>query len=967
MRKQAAILEANIVPFNDRVQDSILAHKTFLAHFENKTAEDMVKPYGRVWGRFLNEKAAGLKDYDKSRVDSFLKQAGSVITASASQSRSVLEKRLGETALLERDFIHEAINGNLPKGSGFQFAALDDKALRAAYKPSPGRIYANLSADQLIKVQEIVGDAALVGDDIPKLKRRLRTELPNLTKNRADTIARTEIHRVSRDVQDAYMEKNASYMKGVRYLATLDSRTCLRCGPLDGKGWATIEQVPDFANPPIHPRCRCVLVPVARSLDEILGTNLGGTKTARASMNGAVPARHTWASWITKLSKQKTIRVGSKTVKTEDFLTTIMGKARYELWKAGKIGLGNFSTKGKLIRLKDLKGLITKGTAPDPGLFRPTAFVGKKAPPPSPLAKLSPPEDRVTVTKGITPAAKKLKKLRKKKKVAKKAAAAKKKIKALTAQVDFDDATKWRKIGGQMGSNPGGLYEDIATGEQWYVKAMQETRARNEVLAAKLYEAAGVDVPHVRFAKINGDFGIASRIVPGAVQAPGALQAGSIVGVNEGFVVDAWLANWDVVGLNYDNMLVVEGAAIRLDTGGALLYRAQGAKKGAKFTSSVGELETLRNASLNPQAAKVFAGVTDQDIYDGIAKVKNVSTGQIRKLVKRWGPKGAADQDELVKKLIARRKDLAKRQAGFKLIPQPKKIPNTKKATWISADHQFKVYDPPTWDPKAGKWVHKFSLVSPEEAVSGVASGQLNVATFGFHAKRTLARAQAGKLKRRAAAGTTWKELPRSQWGSHWLKPQTTVGNGNSSASMREVRSTMSPAERRAADAWKGSSYRKMRQYQTGALKPGDSRYETIKAHVENLQAVARRSPKYLGPKGSVVWRGSELPKEIITEWLQKEQFELDSFTSSSTRRGFAESWRPYGQAEFISYLLEVRGSRTGLAIEALSDVNRGEAEILLLPGSRYKIIGVEKKRDYKGEYLHIVAEEVITKQNPRF
>ena len=61
------------------------------------------------------------------------------------------------------------------------------------------------------------------------------------------------------------------------------------------------------------------------------------------------------------------------------------------------------------------------------------------------------------------------------------------------------------------------------------------------------------------------------------------LKAGTITGVNDNFVVDAWLANWDVVGLGYDNLLVKAGRAIRVDTGAGLRYRAQGGPKGSNW------------------------------------------------------------------------------------------------------------------------------------------------------------------------------------------------------------------------------------------------------------------------------------------------------------------------------------------------------------------------------------------------
>ena len=61
--------------------------------------------------------------------------------------------------------------------------------------------------------------------------------------------------------------------------------------------------------------------------------------------------------------------------------------------------------------------------------------------------------------------------------------------------------------------------------------------------------------------------------------------------VRAGFLADAWLANWDVVGLAADNIVTGPGKkAYRIDVGGSLIFRAQG--KGKPFPPEVSE--TLR-------------------------------------------------------------------------------------------------------------------------------------------------------------------------------------------------------------------------------------------------------------------------------------------------------------------------------------------------------------------------------------
>jgi 8-oxo-dGTP pyrophosphatase MutT (NUDIX family) len=218
-----------------------------------------------------------------------------------------------------------------------------------------------------------------------------------------------------------------------------------------------------------------------------------------------------------------------------------------------------------------------------------------------------------------------------------------------------ETADDWEKTGKNTGTNPGGFYTDPA-GEHWYVKVPKSTAiAKNEVLAAKLYEAAGVTVPELKHVTLGGKMAIASQIIPGLSKLkPGA----DVAGVMDGFAVDAWLANWDVVGLEHDNLLEdVLGQAVRVDVGGSLLFRAQGEPKGKAFGHEVGELDTLTSGK-NPQSASVFGGITHDELMAGVAKVASVPVDTIRAACETYGPGTAKQRVALADTLIARREYL---------------------------------------------------------------------------------------------------------------------------------------------------------------------------------------------------------------------------------------------------------------------------------------------------------------------
>jgi DNA topoisomerase IB len=230
------------------------------------------------------------------------------------------------------------------------------------------------------------------------------------------------------------------------------------------------------------------------------------------------------------------------------------------------------------------------------------------------------------------------------------------------------DLSEMEKIGHQKGSNPGGTYR-AKDGTKYYVKIPNsEDKARNEILTAKLYQEAGVNVPEVDPIKVGNKVGVASKIVEGVQvhQSPKNLIA---AGAHDDFAADAWLANWDVVGLEYDNLGINTntGKVIRMDTGGGLTYRAQGAPKGAAFGNSVGELKTFRDKYVNTQANSVFGSIPDKKLADSIQRVLDVPDHRIKDVVHRFGPKDFKAADELANKLINRKKDLSNQLAKLNI------------------------------------------------------------------------------------------------------------------------------------------------------------------------------------------------------------------------------------------------------------------------------------------------------------
>lgn len=211
-----------------------------------------------------------------------------------------------------------------------------------------------------------------------------------------------------------------------------------------------------------------------------------------------------------------------------------------------------------------------------------------------------------------------------------------------------------KRVGEQMGSNPGGVFAN-ASGQRFYVKKPQsKAHVRNEMLAAALYDLAGA--PILKYRPVEGGEYVATEMAKLDKSRAAQLSPEELAAAREDFMVHAWLGNYDAVGTGGDNLGTVNGVPTALDLGGALAYRARGAPKGEKFGDTVTEVETMRDPSIAPDAAKVFGPMTGADLRRAAEKVTRISDADIRKVVEQIGESAA-----MADKLIARKQDIASR------------------------------------------------------------------------------------------------------------------------------------------------------------------------------------------------------------------------------------------------------------------------------------------------------------------
>jgi hypothetical protein len=107
--------------------------------------------------------------------------------------------------------------------------------------------------------------------------------------------------------------------------------------------------------------------------------------------------------------------------------------------------------------------------------------------------------------------------------------------------------------------------------------------------------------------------------------------------IKNDFAVDALLGHWDAVGMDKDNMLYEKetGAVYRIDSGGALRYRAQGSPKGSLFGEDVGEIYSMRSKDANPAAHSVYGDLSNEEVA-GQIKALHAKFPEIKKVVEAY-------------------------------------------------------------------------------------------------------------------------------------------------------------------------------------------------------------------------------------------------------------------------------------------------------------------------------------------
>lgn len=469
-----------------------------------------------------------------------------------------------------------------------------------------GRTFDDLEGcteDMATKLGRLLSDGLIEGKNPRDVGKEIADQL-DVSENRAQTIARTEIIRAHAEGQLDAFEKMGVTEIGidVEWSTAGDLRVCPECDELNGTIY-TVEEAHGLL--PYHPNCRCAFLPHSDEWDkedkediekrkQEVNEELGvGVENAARNKEGK------FQRWVRAIDKARALNASLNNLNpsVNVFCSTGPGGGVDPTCSPGGSGgiippvptfYGSFGPGNKsaaetvhtLAKIGNLQAIKDYDGTPSPKFQEYKQAViehlEKNAPAPTPLSSGLP-----------TP-----------------------------QQLDF--------VKNLPGSTSPELWKEKGADQKWVVKSGKEPVLQNEADTDAAYRALGVNVPHsgmVEGKKV-------ASFIEGA-QSLHDWEKGKSTDeitamhkeISKGFVADALLANWDVVGLSKDNILIDKGKPVRVDNGGGLKYRAQGEPKGAKFGENVEELKTLLDASKNPQTAKVFKGITHDELFKQIKEV----------------------------------------------------------------------------------------------------------------------------------------------------------------------------------------------------------------------------------------------------------------------------------------------------------------------------------------------------------
>lgn len=294
--------------------------------------------------------------YQRARVDKIMAEVERLTGQRFREVRKALRDDLARLAVQQADSTLATLGKATELAAQLKRGAMSMDLARTilARDPFQGLTLAEWSEGQSVqtvqRVRRQIQLGMFEGDSIDDMVRRIRGRsngrggyiggVMETTTREAEMVVRTAVNWISNDAMLRTYKANADVITALEWTATLDARTCLECGEMDGRTWKMDD--PSIRRPPLHPNDRCVMVPVVDWEGLGLEPPEPGTRAARDDTGKSVQvdSQTRYEDWLR-----------SKSAALQD---EILGAGRGKLFRKGTSLADMVRNDGSIIRLDEL-------------------------------------------------------------------------------------------------------------------------------------------------------------------------------------------------------------------------------------------------------------------------------------------------------------------------------------------------------------------------------------------------------------------------------------------------------------------------------------------------------------------------------------------------------------------------------------------------------------------------------------
>ena len=181
-------------------------------------------------------------------------------------------------------------------GFGTNFYRIDSEMLQVVIgnpwcngKDFSERIWANREA-LAQTLQNEIANGLIRGEDYKTMSRILQQKFENTSQKQAERLVFTEDTYLSNEAKIRPFERNAAYTH-YEYLCVEDHRTCETCRALSGQTFEISKRNAGLNFPPMHPWCRCTVMPVVEDLEMIKSRLTSGGNDGKIEVRFETPEK----------------------------------------------------------------------------------------------------------------------------------------------------------------------------------------------------------------------------------------------------------------------------------------------------------------------------------------------------------------------------------------------------------------------------------------------------------------------------------------------------------------------------------------------------------------------------------------------------------------------------------------------------------------------------------------------------